>query len=264
MWECNVKERCRYTGKSFCGLNADEPKFRSYHIMDEEQGKQREECYLQHVILCYDEWRDCIKTFIGSIVRRFAALCDLEINRGLIDDLNEGLKVAIIHHDLGKLTKEYQDGEWYRHEVVSTHAVHNMLFSYLTDEPYKDLLCALISAAVYLHHEAIQMARKWLKLRSPTFEYLNSKVGSLSFTFKEDARQAFKAVNELSGLNMKWRLPEIMEGREVVKTISNIISLLDGMPRVNTTRLCLASITLLISEADNRAAERGRMRCTST
>ncbi|MDW8004958.1 MAG: CRISPR-associated endonuclease Cas3'' [Thermofilaceae archaeon] len=244
--------------REFCGLNADRPKFRSYHIIDEEQGKRREECYLQHVILCYDEWRDCVKTFIGSVVRRFAALCDLEVNRCLINDLEEGLKVAVIHHDVGKLANEYQNREWYRHEVVGAHAVYNILFDYLTDKPYKDLLCALISAAVYLHHEAIQMARKWLKLRSPTFEYLNSKVGSLSFTFEERARQAFEAVNELNGLSIKWKLPENMKGGEVVKTVSGIISLLDGMPRVNTTRLCLASMTLLISEVDNRAAERGR------
>lgn len=253
-----MKGRCRYVGSKFCGIYAGGPKLRSYHIADEEQGKRREECYLQHVILCYDEWSSRMGAFIGPIARRFAALCDLQIDRRLIDNVKEGLKVAVVHHDVGKLTKEYQGGKWYRHEVLGAHVVHAILSNYLADEPYRDVLCTLTSAAVYLHHEAIQMARKWLGLRSPTFEYLNSKVGSLSFTFEEEGRQAFEATSELSGLNVKWRPPEVVEGREVVRTISSIVSMLDGMPRINATRLCLASMTLLVSEVDNRAAERGR------
>ncbi|MEM4488609.1 MAG: CRISPR-associated endonuclease Cas3'' [Desulfurococcaceae archaeon] len=235
------------------------PKFRSYHIVDEERGKRREECYLQHIILCCDEWMIYKRKFIGSMVRRFAALCDLEIGDDLINDLEEALKIAIAHHDIGKLSREYQNGEWYRHEIIGAHAVYNILFNYLTDKPYKDLLCALISAAVYLHHEAIQIAHKWFKLRSPTFEYLNSKIGPLFFTFDDVALQAFEAINEFSKLSIGWRLPKAIGGKEIVRTISNIISLIDGMPRVNATRLCLASAVLLISEVDNRAAERGRV-----
>ncbi|MEM2482846.1 MAG: hypothetical protein QW365_07130 [Candidatus Nezhaarchaeales archaeon] len=259
MWSCDVKGLCPYPGREFCGLGNTGPKFRSYHIADEEKGKRREECYLQHIILCCDEWMIYRRKFIGSIVRRFAALCDLEIDDSLINCLEKALKIAIVHHDVGKLSEEYQNGEWYRHEIIGAHVIYNMLFDYLTDEPYKDLLCALISAAVYLHHEAIQIAHKWFKLRSPTFEYLNSKIGPLSFTFDDIALQAFEAINEFSELNIRWRLPKIIGGKEIVRTISDIISLVDGMPRVNAARLCLASVVLLLNEVDNRAAERGRM-----
>ncbi|MEM4482072.1 MAG: hypothetical protein QXV04_05065 [Desulfurococcaceae archaeon] len=202
---------------------------------------------------------DYKRRFTGSIVRRFAALCDLEISNGLIENIEKALKISIVHHDIGKLSKEYQNGDWYRHEIVGAHAVYSMLFDYLTDEPYKELLCALISAAVYLHHEAIQIAHKWFKLRSPTFEYLNSKIGSFSFTFDENALQAFEAINEFSGIDVNWRLPKIMKGEEIVRTVSDTISLIDGMSRVNATRLCLASMVLLISEIDNNAAVRGRV-----
>jgi len=259
MWGCDIEGLCPYTSREFCGLGTAGPKFRSYHIADEERGKRREECYLQHIILCCDEWIIHKRKFIGSIVRRFAALCDLEISNGLINDLEKTLKIAIVHHDIGKLSREYQNGEWYRHEIIGAHAIYNVLFDYLTDGLYKDLLCAIISAAVYLHHEAIQIAHKWFKLRSPTFEYLNSKIGSLSFTFDDVALQVFEAINEFSGLDIRWRLPKTIGGKEIVRTVSNIISLIDGMPRINAARLCLASAVLLISEVDNRAAERGRM-----
>lgn len=259
MWKCDVERLCSYSGREFCGFGKAGPKFKSYHIADEERGKLREECYLQHVILCCDEWTIHSRKFIGSMARRFAALCDLEIDDGLINDLERALRIAVVHHDIGKLSREYQNGEWYRHEIIGAHAVYNMLFDYLTDKPYKDLLCALISAAVYLHHEAIQIARKWFKLRSPTFEYLNSKIGLLSFTFDDIALQAFDAINEFSRLGIRWRLPKTIGGKEIVRTVSDIISLVDGIPRVNAARLCLASAVLLISEVDNRAAERGRM-----
>lgn len=262
MWECNTKEICPYLDSEICGLHAGRPKFKSYHV--EEEQKQREECYLQHVILCCKEWEEKKKVFIGPITRRIAALSALKVDRDLIVDLETGLKVSVIHHDIGKLAKEYQEGNWYRHEVVGAYMVYNILSDYLTDEkPHGNLLCALLSAAVYLHHEAIQLAHNWSELRSPTFEYLIAKIGPLSFNFEEEAHRFFECANEIGELNIKYKLPKKIEGGKIVSTVGRFVSLLDGMPLVNAARLCLASIILLINEVDNRAAERGRILCTS-
>lgn len=258
-----MNDVCPYMNEKVCGLRTGRPVFRSYHI--EEDQKQRDECYLQHVILCCKEWEEKKKVFVGPIINRVLSISfesneiPPEVSRELSADLEIGLRIVVVHHDIGKLSKEYQDGKWYRHEVVGAHLVYDMLSMHLTDEKlYGKLLRALLSATVYLHHEAIQLARNWSGLRSPTFEYLIDKIGSLSFTFKEEAHCFFECANKIGGLNMKYRLSEKIEGRKIVSTIGNVVSLLDGMPRVNAARLCLASMLLLVNEIDNRAAEQGR------
>jgi len=220
---------------------------------------------LEHIILCYEEWEKKRRRFIKSLVNRFAAFCKLEVNKNLIADIENCLKIAVAHHDVGKLSNEYRKGEWYRHEVVSAHIVHTILLNSLSQSPYKDLLSAILSAATYLHHEALQLSRGWFELRSPTFDYLTGKIGNRSFTFEEGANQFFKATNAIYGLNNiihNYSLPERVSGEEIVETIGEFISSLDSAPNINSARLCLASMTLLINEIDDEAAERGRSYAT--
>lgn len=265
MFECIAREECPCTNiERVCGLRSGRPILRSYHA--EEHEGQREECYLQHVILCYKEWKKRRKVFIKPIINRVTSIVFAgnepapNVSRDLAADIETGLKIAIIHHDLGKLTKEYQEGKWYRHEIVGAYLTYNILSEYLTDEkPYGKILRSLLSAAVYLHHEAIQLARRWSGLRSPTFEYLLNTIGPLSFTFEETAYSFFKYANTIGELGLRYELPGEIKGKEIVNIIGNFVCLIDGMPYVSATRLCLASILLLITEIDNKAAERGRV-----
>ncbi|MCC6019204.1 MAG: hypothetical protein LM601_09245 [Candidatus Verstraetearchaeota archaeon] len=265
MWSCLREEKCPQNRKEFCGINSGKPKIISYHIEYDERERKREECYLEHVILCYEEWQKKKRRFINSLIRRFAVFCKIEVNNDLIADIENGLRIIIAHHDIGKLSYEYRKGEWYRHEIISAHIVHDILLNSLPRRLYKDLLSAILSAATYLHHEALQLSRKWFELRSPTFDYLTSKIGDKSFTFGEGSYQFFEATNAIYNLNnviRNYSLPEKVSGEEIVETIGNFISSLDSASNINAARLCLASIVLLINEIDNEAAEKGRSYAT--
>jgi hypothetical protein len=265
MWSCLREEKCPQNRKEFCGINFGEPKIISYHVEYDERERKREECYLEHVILCYEEWERKKRKFINSLVRRFASFCKVEVSNDLIADIENGLRIAIAHHDVGKLSDEYRRGEWYRHEVISARIVHSILLNSLPQRSYKDLLSAILSAATYLHHEALQLSRGWFKLRSPTFDYLTSKIGDKSFTFGEGADQFFEATNAIYSLDSvmhNYSLPEKVSGEEIVETIGNFISSLDSAPNINAARLCLASMVLLINEIDDKVAEKGRSYAT--
>jgi hypothetical protein len=265
MWSCLREEKCPQRRKEFCGINSGKPMITSYHIEHDEQERKREECYLEHVILCYEEWEKKRRRFIKSLARRFAAFCKLEVNDDLIADIENGLRITVAHHDVGKLSDEYRKGEWYRHEIISARIVHDILFNSLSQRSYKNLLSVILSAATYLHHEALQLSRRWFELRSPTFDYLTGKMGNKSFIFREGANQFFEATNVIYNLNViirNYSLPEKISGEEIVETVGDFISSLDGAPNVNAARLCLASMTLLINEIDNEAAERGRSYAT--
>jgi hypothetical protein len=265
MWSCLREEKCPQNRKEFCGINSGKPKIKSYHIEYDEREEKREECYLEHVILCYEEWERKKKRFIKSLTRRFAAFCKLEVDNDLITNIENGLRIAVAHHDVGKLSNEYKWGKWYRHEIISACIVHSILLNSLPQRPYKDLLSAILSAATYLHHEALQLSHRWFELRSPTFDYLTSKIGDKSFTFGEGANQFFEVTNAIYNLNnviYNYSLPERVSGEEIVETIGNFISSLDSAPNINAARLCLASMALLINEIDNEAAGRGRSYAT--
>jgi hypothetical protein len=261
MWSCLKEKNCPQNRKEFCGINFGKPVIKSYHIKYDERERKREECYLEHVIFCYEEWERKKSKFIKSLARRFASFCKLEVNDDLVTDIENGLRISIAHHDVGKLSNEYREEKWYRHEVISAHIVHDILLKSLPQRSYKDLLSAILSAATYLHHEGMQLSRGWFKLRSPTFDYLISKVGNKSFIFEEGAYQFFETTNAIYNLdNMvhSYSLSGKVSGEEIVETIGNFVSSLDSAPNVNAARLCLASMMLLINEVDNIAAEWGR------
>ena len=257
-WRCIKKETCNGKGKAFCGLLREKPIVRSYHPSDEEL----EECYLQHVILCWEQWCKLKHRFVGTITRRFATTLNInlhEYEKRLPNDIEQALSFAILHHDVGKLTKEYQEEKWYRHEIIGAYLLYNIFSHEFAEREYGHYLSNVIGAAIYLHHEAIQLSRGWLKLRSPTLDYLLSKIGHLRFTFESYAQEIFNLATLLMGSKkINYSLPQNVEGKQIAMSLGRIICSLDSMPRINATRLCIASFLLPITQVDNKAAEIGR------
>jgi CRISPR-associated endonuclease Cas3-HD len=232
---------------------------------EKEQGKK--ELYFDHVKNCIDTWNKRYKEkVIKPIGKRLSNI--FNIGTGELEiDLRKAMTVAIAHHDFGKLTRSYQNYchnignlRGFRHEIVSAHAVLNIL-EQLLSERGKRYLSFLCSAAVYLHHEALVLkmrSRELERLRTPTLDYLVSYLNRFSDEELElvpGSEHEFQRVNEY--INLDCKLPD-SEKDKVLMSIARIVNFVDGSPLGPDLRFLVASLLLPLHEVDTEAAQKGR------
>jgi len=255
MWSCLKVNSCPCKEGPLCGIRQGGPLVKSYHF----KAGERPECYLEHVMFCIEEWHSIAARFTKPIVHRFASTFKLKPNDDLERDIKWALTLSIINHDVGKLTLEYQTGKWYRHELLGAYIVRKIFNECFDKEkPYFELLRDITAASVYLHHEALQLSRGWRGLRSPTLDYLMSKVSEFNFTFKAELKSAFNTLNEYGGLTVCYELPNNIEGKDLVRQLGEMISALDGSHNPGAVRLVIALMLLPLTIIDDKAAKKGR------
>lgn len=258
-WICESRDICPLRGfKKVCGDGGDRPIIVSYHPIHE----GIKECYARHLILCWNEWKDTSNRYIPSIHRIFGKILHVDIDLDLLQDI---CGVAVLHHDVGKLCTSYQSRNktFYRHEMLSSFLIHDYIVKMLNDrlpldEQRRELLSSIISAAIYLHHEGLQISHRYYELRAPTYSYLlNLLAGKEFYMIKgwklistklehwafNKALDYFKDINSISGY-------------EVANLLGSIITLIDGRLESLPLRLAVASILHPIMISDNLASLR--------
>jgi CRISPR/Cas system-associated endonuclease Cas3-HD len=241
--------------EGICG--EEEPIFSSYHPRMEAK-----ECYIGHVILCWNKWKESANRYIPSIHRLFEKVLRTNID---LDFLRRVCDVAILHHDIGKLSVDYQSGEFYRHEMLSAFLTYNYITNmssteFSLDEPRTKVLSSIISAALYLHHEALQISHHHRERRTPTYGYLLNILMGRKFRMVRRWR-SIAAELEYWAFNKYLDYFEdivLIDGYKVAGLLGLIITLIDGGPDPLPLRLAVSSILHPITISDNLAAlERG-------
>jgi CRISPR-associated endonuclease Cas3-HD len=140
---CNYRESCSYRGGNI---------YLSY----------RDECYIQHIRECLNEWNNIRLKYLNALSR---------IMKAEREDVNVVVKTSLLLHDAGKLAKIYQrkvmsemfnfdEGETmsknmlkgFKHEVLGSIYTFKVLRDLKLDKeiPY------IAGWAVLLHHEAMR------------------------------------------------------------------------------------------------------------
>ena len=172
-WICESRDICPLRGfENICGDGKDKPVMVSYHPIRE----GIKECYVRHLILCWNEWGNISNRYIPSIHRILKKVLHADMDLNLLRDI---CGVAVLHHDVGKLCRSYQSRKktFYRHEMLSSFLIHDYIINMLNDkfpldEQRAELLSSIISAAIYLHHEGLQISHRYYEMRAPTYGYL--------------------------------------------------------------------------------------------
>jgi hypothetical protein len=253
--ECPLRPECERICDS-------EPRYLSYHPEGE---NERPECYLNHMILCSENFEEKYKRLESSIVRVLRKVTGCEDLSG--DIVEKVMRSALAVHDVGKLTREYQGGKtWMRHELpgfyllLETKLVPDLV-GYSLPEDAVHALKGLTSVAVYIMHEAylIKYDRGWLRFPS-AIDLLNDMRG-WSYNFIEDYRKVVRASFEIFGLDsfLVDDLSGILSicSAKLIDAILKVSRISYG-PNSPIVRLAVASITKLIKDVDDEAATRGR------
>ena len=257
-WLCESRNTCPLRKfKEICGDMKDEPVIVSYHPVRE----GIKECYIRHVMLCWDEWKTISSRYMPSIHRILEKVLHADIDLNL---LREICGVAVLHHDVGKLCADYQsrDGKrFYRHEMLSSYLLHNYIMSMLSDASSLDdqraeLLSSIISSAIYLHHEGLQISHKYYEIRAPTYGYLLNLLAGREFHMIKGWRLISTELEQWA-FNKKFNhFGDItsINGYEAANLLGSIITLIDGGFDPLLLRLAVASILQPIMISDNLAS----------
>jgi len=140
---CNYRGTCSYIGENI---------YFSY----------RDECYIQHIHECLNEWNNIYLKYLNALSR---------IVKAEKEDVNVIVKTSLLLHDAGKLAKIYQrkvmsevlnfdEGETTSKNVLKGFK-HEVLGSIYTFKVLRDLkldkeIPYIASWAVLLHHEAMR------------------------------------------------------------------------------------------------------------
>jgi len=245
---------CPFLGKGFCGHEKDKPIFLSYHS----ETPANAECYMGHIVNCWNEWLGLRRRWLPSVKRVLEST-----TRKAIDEeaVGKAMSSIILHHDVGKLTKEYQDRIFFRHEAFSAHVLYNWLFELLQERT----LSAVFGAAVYLHHEGLQIAHRHFEMREPTYSYLINWLSPLHFNKIERWNELIPQINqEYLDLSMSYDIgKETVSGSDVAETLGNIMTNVDGSSEPLVMRMGIAAVLHPLTICDNRAAnKRGGMPST--
>ncbi len=266
---CLKANECLLAGEEFCGLARNAPIASSYKPNLEEG--ERLECYVQHILLCWDEWRALKRRIMGPVSRAVSSV--LQLSKGeVMRELDRLLDLMVLNHDIGKLTRVYQnyclcdDLRTFRHEHVSSYFVSRLLK--YSHSPPLPTLRSLICSAIYLHHEALVTSWRspdltWLRV--PTADYLLAHMLRFSRDDLEFIPYAYEIVDELNWCVTNVRIRrDILSGpldvRDIVRELSEMVSFIDGPASAPEMRLASASILLPLTFVDNRAGARGRGR----
>lgn len=237
---------------------------REYKIFSYNAKKESgiEELYIDHICLCLNMWEELYKKrTLFTIAKRISSLLEVDYNTTL-QCTETAFKYIIAHHDLGKLTRIYQDYCYnirslrgFRHEHVSAYIILNSLIRELEIKQ----IVYLATAAVYLHHEAqlLTMSSQIMqRLRAPTIELLLTCFKSIKdeeINWVEDSYKIIEWLNEQ--ISTKIELKSI-DKDELIKSITLIIHNIDGSPIAPSLRLLVASFLLPLTIIDDEAAKR--------
>jgi len=254
VWLCPQVKICLFLGEGVCGHNKEKPIFLSYHS----ETPTTAECYMAHIIHCWDEWLKLRKRWSPSVKRVLES-----VTRTALDDeaFQQAMGSIILHHDVGKLTKEYQNKKFFRHEAVSTY----ILYHWLEELGRKNIWPAMFGAAVYLHHEGLQIAHRHFEMREPTYSYLINWLSPLEFYMVDGWNEFIAQINQkYLGVPISLDFKrESITGFDVAETLGSIMISVDGCTEPLVMRMGIAAILHPLTICDNRAAnKRGGMPST--
>lgn len=259
-WLCSFASECPFLKSPFCGHTNEKPLILSYH--PKPPGVL--ECYIEHVISCWNSWKKLEHRWINSVERILSSVMNVQIDEKYVQ---EAMDMTIIHHDIGKLTEEYQNQRLIGHEVLSTYLLFYQFKSQFEKQKIgqneSDILASIFSSAVYLHHEAAQIYYGTLEMREPTYSYLLYRFSSLTFHKIRAFNELINQINQIyvpslasitSSLAQDIQKPII--GSEVVKTLGSIILTVDGYSDPLVMRMGVATVLHPLTICDNLAARR--------
>ncbi|MBS7248626.1 MAG: hypothetical protein QXN15_11295 [Candidatus Jordarchaeales archaeon] len=253
-WRCEM-ENCPLRGVSkVCGDGKDGPVVVSYH-----PSNGNKECYVRHSVLCWEEWKRVFDRYIRSIHRVFRKTLFINVDLKVIENI---CGVAVLHHDVGKLCADYQSARFYRHEMISSFLIHDyvvgMLKNSSLDEEKAELLSSIVSAAVYLHHEGLQISHEYYEMRAPTYGYLLNLLAGREFRMVESWMLISSELEKYAFGRTLGYFANVssVSGYEVTNVLGSVITLVDGAPDPLPLRLAVASILHPITITDNLASQK--------
>ena len=119
------------------------------------------------------------------------------------------------------------------------------------------VVSSLISSAVYLHHEGLQISHRHYELRMPTYSYLVHLLSDLNFSMISNWKTIVSEIEKWAlGKSYEQYFPErnIFKGTEVAEGLSRMIMLIDGDINPLALRLVVSSILQPLMISDNLAA----------
>lgn len=254
-WSCNLTARCPLFRSSSCGYDAGKPLLLSYH--PEPDLRVIPECYVEHVISCWDEWEKLAPRWKNSVKRILSSVTNTQLDEKYFQI---AMDLIILHHDVGKLTEEYQRGEFFRHEIISAYILYNQLKKiFREDEP--SILSSIFASAVYLHHEALQISHNYLEMREPTYSYLLHLLSSKTFNMLVYSNEVISRVNQhfiTYAPSFAQSIIKLIKGIDIANTLSLMIFSVDGHPNPLAIRMGVAAVLHPLTICDNLAANRRR------
>jgi len=188
-WSCPQAKTCSFTGEIFCGHDKEKPILFSYHP----ETPIKAECYVGHIINCWDEWLKLSSRWSLSVRRVLESVVGVHLAE---HNFQWVMDFIILHHDVGKLTKEYQNKEFFRHEALSSYILYRWLEMSGFGGSKADLLASIFAAAVYLHHEGLQIAHEHFEMREPTYSYLLNWLSPIEFNMVESWDELIRQISQ--------------------------------------------------------------------
>lgn len=253
-WSCPQTKICPFLGEGVCGHEKEKPIFLSYHS----ETLATAECYVGHIINCWDEWLKLHKRWSPSVKRVLESVIGTVLDEKTFQQV---IGSIILHHDVGKLTEEYQNKKFFRHEAISAY----ILYHWLEELCQKNTLAAMFGAAVYLHHEGLQIAHKHFEMREPTYSYLINWLSPWEFRMINGWNKLIAQINQKYldlPISSDFKQKSIT-GSDVAETLGSIMITIDGCTEPPVMRMAIAAILHPLTICDNRAAnKRGGMPST--
>jgi CRISPR-associated endonuclease Cas3-HD len=260
IWLCPQAKTCPFTGEIFCGHGDEKPILFSYHP----EAPITAECYVDHIINCWEEWLKIRSRWSRSVKRVLESVLGVHLSERNFQWI---MGFIILHHDVGKLTKEYQNKKFFRHEALSSYILYRWLEMSGFEGGKADLLAAVFAAAVYLHHEGLQIAHEHFEMREPTYSYLLNWLSGIEFNmvevWDELMRQISQEYTPISTPTYSIFSQKPIAGFEVANVLGSIVTSVDGCAEPLAMRMAIAAVLHPLTICDNRAAsKRGGMPST--
>ena len=244
IWSCPYTKICPFNGEKFCGNEKEKPIYLSFHS----DKLTSTECYVGHAINCWNEWVELRSRWLPSMKRVCESITGTDLDAEIYQ---KAVDMVILHHDIGKLTKEYQCKNFFRHEAISAH----ILFPWLKEIVSENTLTAMFSAAVYLHHEGLQIAHKHFEMREPTYSYLLNWLSPWVFSKVNYWNELIFKINRYFDIPTPSAVQsDLISGSNIAETLGAVLINVDGCTEPLVTRLGVAAILHPLTVCDNRAA----------
>lgn len=219
---------------------------------DIKEGKIVIEKFSEHTLRCVDHWNALEKRILSSIAR----VLDQPVGK-----VKLVISLAILLHDTGKLTSEYQAylknkqlgkaaSVGFRHEVVSTH----VLLNYMKQIGFEEEFTWTAAGAVLFHHEALMqqnLRRKVSDFVSP----LHNKYPTGKVYFAMGTKDLIEKIIKTE-LNLAIDFQEELSIKDLKSELVNMFHFYDPYNPVDlhVRRLRVSAIQHIVNVCDNRSA----------